>query len=188
MQKIISFPHMGNYYVPVEVLLKLIFKDHKVISSPKITKRTLELGSKYSPDFVCVPFKYTLGNYIETLENGANVLIQACGGCRYGYAEIQQQILKDLGYEFEFINLKWGKINSFDLYKLCKKIGTSLSFNEFIYYVLLTFRMVKILDTLETYIRENIGFEVMEKSFEISNRGRRNRQCGKKQIVSTKGL
>lgn len=167
MQKIISFPHIGNYHVPIEVLLKLIFKDHKVIPAPKITKRTLELGSKYSPDFVCVPFKYNLGNYIEALENGANVLIQACGGCRYGYyAEVQEQILKDLGYQFDFLKITWGKFNPFALYKLSKKIGNSLSFHEFIYYVLLTFKMITILDTFETYIRENIGFEIIKNSFE----------------------
>lgn len=70
---------MGNYYIPIENLLKHIFKDHKIMPPPKITKKTLELGSKYSPDFVCVPFKYNLGNFIEALENGANVLMQAGG-------------------------------------------------------------------------------------------------------------
>ncbi|WP_206458189.1 2-hydroxyacyl-CoA dehydratase [Anaerovorax sp. IOR16] len=167
MQKIISFPHIGNYYVPIETLLKLLFKDHTVISAPKITKRTLELGTKYSPDFVCVPFKYNLGNYIEALENGANILIQACGGCRYGYyAEIQEQILKDLGYQFEFIKITWGKFNPFEVYNLCKKIGTSLSFPKFIHYVLLTLKMIKVMDSFESYIRENIGFEMKKNSFE----------------------
>ena len=168
MQKVISFPHMGNYYIPVETVLKYIFKDHKVMTAPNITKKTLELGSKYSPDFVCVPFKYNLGNYIEALEKGANVLIQAGGGCRYGYyAEIQEQILRDLGYKFEFIKLIKSKINPFTLYKACKKIGTPLSFSKFIYYILLLFKMINVLDKIETYIRENIGFEVVEYSFEV---------------------
>jgi predicted nucleotide-binding protein (sugar kinase/HSP70/actin superfamily) len=105
MKKIISFPHMGNYYIPMKYLLSHITK-YEVMEAPSITKRTLEIGSKYSPDFVCIPFKYNLGNFIEALEKGANVLIQAGGGCRYGYyAEVQEQILKDLGYEFEFINI-----------------------------------------------------------------------------------
>lgn len=167
MQKIISFPQMGNYNVPIEVLLKLLFKNHKIMPAPKITKRTIELGSKHSPDFVCVPFKYNLGNYIEALENGANVLIQACGGCRYGYyAEIQQQILKDLGYQFEFISIAWGEFNPFKLYKLCKNMGTSLSFHKFIYYILLTYKMIRMMDTFESYIRENIGFQIIENKFE----------------------
>ena len=69
------------------------------------SKKTIELGRRYSPDYVCSPFKYNLGNYIESLNNGATILLQAGGGCRYGYyAELQEQILKDLNYEFEFIN------------------------------------------------------------------------------------
>ncbi len=167
MSKVISFPHMGNYHIPIETMLKLIFKDHKILTAPKITKKTLELGSKYSPDFVCVPFKYNLGNYIEALEKGANVLIQAGGGCRFGYyAEIQEQILRDLGYKFEFIKLIKDKINLVSLYKTCKGIGTNLSFPQFVYDILLIIKMVKIIDNIEMYIRENIGFEVIQNSFE----------------------
>lgn len=171
MQKVISFPHMGNYHVPIEIFLRLIFKDHKIMPAPRITKKTLELGSKYSPDFVCVPFKYNLGNYIEALENGANILIQAGGGCRYGYyAEIQELILKDLGYEFKFIKLLSDRISPLSLYKICREIGTSLSFHRFVAYLLLIIGMVRIMDATEAYIRENIGFERVPDSFESLHR------------------
>lgn len=167
MSRVISFPHMGNYHIPIEAMLKLIFKNSKIMTPPKITKKTLDLGSKYSPDFVCVPFKYNLGNYIEALENGANVLIQAGGGCRYGfYAEIQEQILRDLGYEFEFIKLIGDKISPTSLYKICKKLGSNLTFWKFIYFILLIIKMTKVMDIIEGYIRENVGFEVVENSFE----------------------
>lgn len=158
---------MGNYNVPIENMLRHIFAGHKIMTAPNITKRTLELGSKHSPDFVCVPFKYNLGNYIEALESGANVLIQAGGGCRYGYyAEVQEQILRDLGYKFEFVKLMSGKVNPVDLYRVSKRIGTPLSFGRFLYFVLLAIDMVKKLDELEAYIRENVGFEVVEGSLE----------------------
>ena len=80
----ISFPQMGDYSVPAEFLLSHILKA-KIIKAPKITSKTIELGTKYSPDFVCTPFKYTLGTMIESLDKGANILIQQGGGCRYGY-------------------------------------------------------------------------------------------------------
>lgn len=167
MKKVISFPHLGIYHVPIEILLKFVFPDHIVMPAPKITKKTLELGSKYSPDFVCVPFKYNLGNFIEALQAGANVLIQAGGGCRYGYyAEIQELILKDLGYEFEFIKLMGSDLRPLNMYKNCRRIGTPLSFGHFLYYLLLVIRMVRIIDDLEFYIRENIGFEAEKGSFE----------------------
>lgn len=105
MNKIISFPHIGNYYIPIKYLIKKI-TNCEVIIPPKNNKKTIELGSKYSPDGICMPFKYNLGNYLDALSSGANILIQAGGGCRYGYyAELQEQILKDLGYSFTFINL-----------------------------------------------------------------------------------
>ena len=67
MNRIISFPHLGNYYIAFEYFLSNATKC-KVIVPPDTTKKTIELGAKYSPDFVCVPFKYNLGNYIEALE------------------------------------------------------------------------------------------------------------------------
>ena len=84
MDRIVSFPHLGNYYIVFNYFLTKALKC-KVIIPPGTTRKTIELGSKYSPDFVCVPFKYNLGNYIEALDMGANTLIQGGGGCRYGY-------------------------------------------------------------------------------------------------------
>ena len=94
MKQLVAFPQLGNYFNP---LRKLIMNTThlKVIEMPKITKETIALGSKNSPDTVCVPFKYNLGNFIEALDKGATVLFQAGGGCRYRYyAEVQETILK----------------------------------------------------------------------------------------------
>ncbi|GIM30438.1 hypothetical protein CPJCM30710_31040 [Clostridium polyendosporum] len=166
-EKIISFPHMGNYYIAIEFLIKHTL-NMKILTPPPITKKTLELGSKYSPDFVCVPFKYNLGNYIEALEKGANFLVQAGGGCRFGYyGEIQEQILRDLGYDFEFISiLNAEDMNPFSVYGIFKKLNQKLSFTKFTYYFALTLKIAEIIDKIEEYIRENIGFEVKEGSFE----------------------
>jgi len=62
---------MGSYGVPVYFLLTHILKN-EIVKPKEISTRTLELGSKYSPDFVCTPFKYTLGTMIESLEDGAD--------------------------------------------------------------------------------------------------------------------
>lgn len=166
-EKKISFPHIGNYYIAIEFLIKNTL-EMKVLTPPPITKKTLELGSKNSPDFVCVPFKYNLGNYIEALENGANYLVQAGGGCRFGYyGEIQEQILRDMGYNFEFINiLNTQNINPISVYGTFKHLNPKLSFAKFAYYFELTLKIVDVIDKIEEYIRENIGFEVEEGSFE----------------------
>jgi predicted nucleotide-binding protein (sugar kinase/HSP70/actin superfamily) len=168
MKKKISFPHMGNYYIVMKYLLSHI-SNYEVMPPPPITKRTLELGSKYSPDFVCVPFKYNLGNYIEALEKGANILVQAGGGCRYGYyAEVQKQILKDLGYKFDFISiLSVRRIGVITVYKELKKITPKTPIFKIMYYLLLSIKMAYLMDDIEKYIRENIGFEDIKGSFEI---------------------
>ena len=164
---IISFPHMGNYYIPISYLVKKITKC-KVLIPPKITKKTIELGSRYSPDYVCAPFKYNLGNYIEAIEKGANIILQAGGGCRYGYyAELQEQILKDLGYNFEFINLlKNNHISLLKLYKVSKRINPKINIFKYLYYLIQGLLIIITMDKLDKYLREYMGLEENKGSFE----------------------
>ncbi|QEK11289.1 CoA protein activase [Crassaminicella thermophila] len=103
----ITFPHMGNTYLPV----KAMFDDLgvEVVLPPKNSKKTLEIGTKYSPELICLPMKINLGNYIQSIEKGADTILVtgSCGPCRYGYfAEVEKEILKDLGYDVEFVILE----------------------------------------------------------------------------------
>lgn len=160
MNKIIAFPQVGDYALAATYLLKHIVKA-EVLYIPKISQETIELGSRYSPDFVCTPFKYTLGTYIECLELGANILIQLGGGCRYGYYhELQKEILKSLNYHFMYINLVTeGKTDFKKIIKQFKKIDPKFSILKSSYYLLVTKNMVKYMDKVDQYIRCNIGFE-----------------------------
>src|SRR5450756_716328 len=98
----VTFPHAGQAWVP----LSTIFAKAGVecIVPPACSKRTLSLGVKYSPEWVCLPFKLNLGNFIEALELGADTLVYVAGPglCRLGYyAKVAEQILRDAGYQFE---------------------------------------------------------------------------------------
>ena len=161
MNNLISFPHLGNYYHPISRLLSLITKD-KVMPAPPITKKTLELGTKYAPDTVCIPFKYNLGNFIESLEQGANVLFTAGGGCRYRYyAEVTETILRDLGYNFKFYKLiKQDMINWKDAYDIFKEINPNLTIPYFIHSIIYTILYIFYMDEIDKIIRKNIGFEI----------------------------
>ena len=161
---------MDNYNIPVKYLLKHIM-NLDIIDAPKITNRTIELGTKYSPDFVCTPFKYTLGTMIESLDKGANIVMQFGGGCRYGYySELQEQILTDLGYDFQYVNLiSEGKMNVKEIYYRLKKINPKLSIIKSLYYLLIAKNMVKYMDRVDDYIRHHIGFEVKLGSYEKLN-------------------
>ncbi|MBQ7140183.1 MAG: 2-hydroxyacyl-CoA dehydratase [Bacilli bacterium] len=161
MKKVISFPNLGDYYVVFKNFLTRTSKC-EIMVPLKSTKKTLELGNKYAPDFVCLPFKYTLGNFIESLDNGANVLIQAGGGCRYGYyAEVQEKILRDLGYEFDYINFtNKGGFSFFKFYKGLKKLNKKLNIFKFAYYLLVALITIIYMDKLDKFIRKNISYEI----------------------------
>lgn len=166
-KQVISFPHLGDYYVPIRFLLKKL-TPHTVVESPPITKKTIELGTKFSPEFVCIPFKYNLGNFIESLENGATIILQAGGGCRYGYyAEVQERILKDLGYHFEFLSLiDKDHFTIKEVYRTFRHLNPKISFFKFAYYALLTIFMIRLMDWQDERIRKDIGFEIEPGSFE----------------------
>lgn len=167
MTKIISFPHLGNYYIPIKYVIKKISRCEVIIPA-KNNRQSISEGTKYSPDEICVPFKYNLGNYLDALKKGANVLIQGGGGCRYGYfAELQEAILKREGYQFTFINLiKNNHVSIYKLYKEMKKLNKRLNIFSFIYYLLQGLLMMIFMDNQEKYLRENIGFEIESGTFE----------------------
>jgi len=72
----LCFPRLGDYHVAFHSILKVIYPQAEVVTPPPMTKETVALGTRNSPDSICAPFKYNLGNYIQALEQGANVLFQ----------------------------------------------------------------------------------------------------------------
>ena len=155
---------MGSYGVPIYYLLTHVLRN-EIIKPKEITKKTMELGSKYSPDFVCTPFKYTLGTMIESLDMGADILIQMGGGCRYGYYhELQEQILKDLGYHFQLINLINGG-NHISIRKLFKEYPIELKKRGFLKYLYTTKKMVIYMDKIDHYIRSHRCYEKEKGAF-----------------------
>lgn len=159
--KVISFPHLGDYCYFIKPFLEEVTNE-KVVLAPPITKKTVELGSKYSPDFICFPFKYNLGNYIEVLDEGANILFQFGGGCRYGnYGPLQEKILKDLGYNFEFYELiKNGKTSFNHTFKTFKNINPTLTKRKLIKEFLLIFIKIMLFDHLEHRARKKVPVQI----------------------------
>ena len=168
---VVSFPRLGNYVYPIYAMLdRIIDKDNVSLLMPKeMTNNTIEIGANVSPDFVCLPFKYNMGNLVEALDSGANFLLQAGGGCRYGYyAEVQEQILKDLGYDFKLVSLLEPEgLDVMKLYKKFKMLNKKLSFSKFAKEILLAIDSIRVLDNVETYIRDNYAFEAKKGTFDI---------------------
>ena len=168
MTKIISFPHLDYYYIPIKYILSNITKCE--IYLPKLNNNeTITNGSKYSPQEVCMPFKYNLGNYIDALNHDANILIQAGGGCRYGYfAELQAEILESLGYNFIFVNLiQNNHVSLVKLYNFSKDVNPKLNIITYIYYLIQGFLIIIFMDKLNNYQRINTAYALDEEQFAV---------------------
>lgn len=157
-RRLVSYPHMGEYHVAFRALAEAMGAE--VCPPPKMTRAALELGARHSPEFVCVPFKYNLGNFIEALERGANVLVQAGGGCRFGYyAEVQERILRDLGYEFEMVDLA-GDWRASRLLASLRRIHPGASYPRVVGAFWLAWQKAKAIEAVEDLVRRSVGFEV----------------------------
>lgn len=79
-----------------------------VVRPSHTTDETIRTGSKYCANMVCIPLKVTLGNYIESLNRGANTLLayDTKGFCRFRqYNKLHEFTLTGLGYDFEVVSL-----------------------------------------------------------------------------------
>lgn len=102
----ITFPHMGNVYIAGKAFFEELGQE--VITPPISSRKTLEMGTKYSQETMCLPLKIMIGNFIESIEKGADTILLtgSCGPCRFGYYSIiEKNILMDLGYDIDFIVL-----------------------------------------------------------------------------------
>lgn len=100
----ITFPHLGNVCYAAKALFNEL--GIECIIPPFNNKEALEIGALYSPEEICLPFKIMIGNYIQSIEKGADTIIitGSCGPCRFGeYCELQINLLKKLNKNVEFI-------------------------------------------------------------------------------------
>lgn len=103
----VAFPHMGNIYIAWAAALKRLGVEPFI--PPYSSKRTLSLGTKNSPESICLPYKLILGNFIEAIEGGADyvAMISSPGICRLGeYGAGIQNTLEDMGYHANYIELQ----------------------------------------------------------------------------------
>ncbi|MGD8400573.1 MAG: CoA protein activase [Bacillota bacterium] len=118
----VSFPHIGNSYIPFRVLLAELGLEPVI--PPQISPRTIAMGTKLAPEFACLPLKVTLGNYLEALELGAELLLMAggIGPCRFGlYGEVQREILEEAGRQVAFLVLEAPKTHPRELWEKLKR-------------------------------------------------------------------
>ena len=153
----VTFPHMGNMYITAKVLFDTIGIDYVI--PPNCNKKTLEYGVMHSPEFICLPFKIMLGDFMQSIDNGADVIIfgGGCGQCRLGYyGALYAEILKSIEYNIQFINLELGNMTAKDIIEKLRPItkGKSIiSIFKGIIYAVRTAFAVDNLYNLSNYTR-----------------------------------
>ena len=82
---LISFPNMGSSWVAFKTLFTAL--DLEVVLPDPTNREAVKIGVKYSPEFVCFPFKATIGDFVSSIKKGADTLVMAidCGPCRFGF-------------------------------------------------------------------------------------------------------
>jgi predicted nucleotide-binding protein (sugar kinase/HSP70/actin superfamily) len=122
MKPKITFPYWGNYTIFFERFAKKLGLE--VIPPERTSPRTIEKGVKLAPEMYCFPLKVNLGNFLETLEKGADTILMVTslgGSCRLRYyAIVEDKVLKENGKEVNFIVFDQ---NLFDIYSKLKKIS-----------------------------------------------------------------
>ncbi len=159
----ITFPHMGNIYLAAKALFDGLGVDY--IIPPKNNKKSLEIGSLYSPEEICLPFKIMIGNYIQAIEKGADTIVLpgSCGPCRFGeYCEMQMMLLKRLGYNLDFIVIDAPTdIGIMELYRRLKKVSSisNKSRNTKLKSIFDAIKVMNLIDEIEASAHNFAGYE-----------------------------
>lgn len=165
----VAFPHMGTIYVAWSAALRKIGVEPFI--PPYTSKKTLSLGTKNSPEAICLPYKLILGNFIEAIEGGADyvAMIASPGCCRLGeYGACINNALHDMGYHANYLELTlYDGIKG--LYDFLAKVSGKKDYILFTKAIILAIRKVFLLDDLQaklSYCRaREVVYGESEKAF-----------------------
>ncbi len=145
----VAFPHMGTISIAWAAGMRKIGVEPYV--PPYTSKKTLSLGTKNSPEAICLPYKLILGNFIEAIEGGADyvAMITSPGICRLGeYGNNIYTTLKDLGYKANYIELSlYDGIKG--LYSFLKKLSGKNDPVLILRAINITIRKIFVIDDLD---------------------------------------
>ncbi|MGQ9707584.1 MAG: hypothetical protein ACUVUR_01750 [bacterium] len=100
----VGIPYFGYDTIALKGFIEELGAE--LVMPPPTSRRTVEIGVKLAPELVCMPFKITLGNFVEALEQGADTLLMAAGArkCRFGYYHyLQERALRTVRSDFRLV-------------------------------------------------------------------------------------
>jgi predicted nucleotide-binding protein (sugar kinase/HSP70/actin superfamily) len=151
----VTFPRMGTSWVAFKTLIETL--DVEVVLPTPVNRELVKFGVKHSPEFVCFPFKATLGELKSSLDKGADTIIMAidCGPCRFGfYASVQERIFRDVGYnDFRLIPLDQADLLDFGWVKTLfevNHVGGLFKYSNFVKAVIFFLKKSLYLQNIQT--------------------------------------
>jgi len=155
---------MGNVYIAAKIFFDGMGIDYVI--PPMNNKAALEIGVEHSPEEMCLPFKIMIGNFIQSIEQGADtiLLVGSCGPCRFGeYSELQMKILKNLGHDLQFIVMDY--VKDIGRSELMNRLGILISESkkssrEKVLASLRAIKAINLIDKIEERAHHLAGYEV----------------------------
>jgi len=144
---------MGNTYITAKALLDDLGLEY--IIPPFSVKKALEIGTKYAPEFACLPLKINLGNFIQAYQQGADTILitGGRGPCRFGYyCEMHREILRDNGYDMDVIALEVPNGDLKEFFRRIKKLAGTLNIHKLCKIAANVTLVAKMVDELESFV------------------------------------
>lgn len=152
----VTVPHAGHLWVALHTLFERT--GIEAIEPPPSTQRTVSLGVRYSPEWICFPFKVMLGNFIEAIELGADTIAMAEGPmlCRLGYfAKLYEQTLHDMGHtHVRVLAFNWQDEQVVGLAKFLRGIlGEEYRWRDIVGFIWHGIQQVAVMESLEKRVQ-----------------------------------
>ena len=146
---------MGSNRIAFKTLFEQL--DIEVVLPDPTNREAIKIGVKYSPEFVCFPFKATLGDFVSAIKKGADTLVMAidCGPCRFGfYHAVQERLLHDMGYKnINIIPLDQADLLEFKWVKTLQELSGKkdlFAYSKYIKAIIFFLKKAKLLSDIQT--------------------------------------
>ncbi|MGC8875182.1 MAG: CoA protein activase [Chloroflexia bacterium] len=150
MVRRVAFPPLGVLSLVAEKYLQVLGTE--VVSPPPVSRRTLDIGIRHTPEMLCIPCKLLFGSYVEAAERGATDLVMLGGArtCRLGYSALQHtRALRALGFEVRVHTLDLYHVHR-DLLRLTRTFAEGRPLRELLGPIRFLLGLLELTDAIET--------------------------------------
>ncbi len=110
----VTAPSFGLLFIPLHFLFNSLGIEY--IQPSVRSKKNWDKALSVSPEQICLPFKYNISNYFDSIDKGVDTIFIAGGHgpCRFGlYGFLQSKIIKMTKPDFNFIVINQDNIIEF---------------------------------------------------------------------------